>query len=476
MATSGIALHASNLFDDDGPAPSEGALDAVAVMELLQCLEAGRDPFAALHPAQVAPALALTRGWSADRRLGMARLRAAVRLQAYAQSEWNAQATMLAGAAEHVELHETDGRSVAVIDAAIAEISLATRTPEADVRRNLAIARTIEGSLPETRTALAEGELNIEQAAVLAKAAQRLPEDMRMDLEATILPLAGSANANVLRGKANSAVHDLDPNGDESRNALARRRRGVWLRDEEDGNTLLCARMATMDAHACIRAIDMRAQSQGAFEDLAGRPQSITNGQRMAMALTSMVLGSSRHAETGIIADADGVIIEQDPSKPRSGGATRIDVAVTIDLPTLLGLRNEPVEVDGVAQADVGQLRDMLDKATDVRFRRLVLDPLSGGVLDVGQTVYRVPARIEQFVEARDGHCQWPGGCSVPADQCDLDHMVPFERGGPTSADNLLALCRWHHLLKTFHGYAPEREPDGSTRWRGPDGELLNGP
>jgi hypothetical protein len=46
-----------------------------------------------------------------------------------------------------------------------------------------------------------------------------------------------------------------------------------------------------------------------------------------------------------------------------------------------------------------------------------------------------------------------------------MDHMVPFEAGGTTSADNLLALCRWHHLLKTFHGYTPTRAPDGSVQW-----------
>lgn len=61
---------------------------------------------------------------------------------------------------------------------------------------------------------------------------------------------------------------------------------------------------------------------------------------------------------------------------------------------------------------------------------------------------YRPTEAIRTFVEGRDGTCRWPG-CSVPAQDCQLDHRHNFDEGGPTSASNLFALCQHHHNVKT---------------------------
>ena len=49
---------------------------------------------------------------------------------------------------------------------------------------------------------------------------------------------------------------------------------------------------------------------------------------------------------------------------------------------------------------------------------------------------------------ARDGTCIFPG-CHRSAADCQLDHRIPFDRGGTTTPDNLFALCQHHHNLKT---------------------------
>ena len=476
MFTTELPLAPSMPIDDEALPGEHGTLDANAVLAMVRAFEADTDPFAELSPANLAPALVLTRSLMHQEHMAKARLRAALRLQAFAQSEWNAQATALAGLTERIDVHDIDGRQFVVADAAVADIALATRTSEADVRRDLAIARTLESSLPETRAALADGHVNVHQAAALARAAQRVPLDRREDLEAALLPLADTASAQVLRTKANAVVHAIDPDGDEQRRAKARQRRGVWLRDEEDGNTLLCARMATADAHACLRAIDTRARRHRVDVPAAQR-SAFTTGQRLALALVDIVVGprytGGEPAAASALPVAAGRAGSSSSAHGRSGHnaqphidrGPRIDVAVTVDLPTLLGLRNEPIDINGVAKAHIEQLRDLLERATDVRFRRLVLEPVTRRVMDVGDRVYRPPAHIERHVKARDGCCQWPGGCSVPADRCDVDHMTPFEAGGTTSAGNLLTLCRWHHLLKTFNGYLPKRTDEGDIDW-----------
>ena len=102
-------------------------------------------------------------------------------------------------------------------------------------------------------------------------------------------------------------------------------------------------------------------------------------------------------------------------------------------------------------------------------WRRIVTDPLSGAVLDVGRTRYRPPAALADLVRARDRSCTHPG-CEVPARRCDLDHLRPWARGGTTSLDNLTVLCEAHHRLKHTPGWSLVRLDDGALQWRTPSG------
>ncbi|MGI8517057.1 MAG: HNH endonuclease signature motif containing protein [Acidimicrobiia bacterium] len=49
--------------------------------------------------------------------------------------------------------------------------------------------------------------------------------------------------------------------------------------------------------------------------------------------------------------------------------------------------------------------------------------------------------------------------CRRPAKWCDVDHIVSWLDGGPTSLDNLQLLCRFHHRLKHLKaGQPPPRQ------------------
>jgi hypothetical protein len=52
---------------------------------------------------------------------------------------------------------------------------------------------------------------------------------------------------------------------------------------------------------------------------------------------------------------------------------------------------------------------------------------------------------LRRAIEVRDRHCQHLSGCDVPADRCDIDHIVPWSWGGETSQHNGRALCRPHN-------------------------------
>jgi hypothetical protein len=85
---------------------------------------------------------------------------------------------------------------------------------------------------------------------------------------------------------------------------------------------------------------------------------------------------------------------------------------------------------------------------------------------------YRPSAKLAAFVRARDMFCRFPG-CDVPAERCDIDHVIPWPYG-PTHASNLNCKCRTHHLAKTFwDGWRDEQSPDGTVIWTTPAGQRY---
>ncbi len=88
---------------------------------------------------------------------------------------------------------------------------------------------------------------------------------------------------------------------------------------------------------------------------------------------------------------------------------------------------------------------------------------------------YTPSKTLADFVRCRDLTCRFPG-CRQPATDCDLDHSIPWPNG-PTSASNPKALCREHHLLKTFlggdGGWRDRQHPDGTVSWASPGGQTY---
>ena len=130
---------------------------------------------------------------------------------------------------------------------------------------------------------------------------------------------------------------------------------------------------------------------------------------------------------------------------------------------------------DGVAEVRIGARSVAVPAltawalATGGTWRRLVTDPPSGVVIDVGRTRYRPPAGLADLVRARDRACVFPT-CQTPAERCDIDHLTAWSQGGTTSLDNLATLCEAHHRLKHTPGWALTRDQaSGILSWHTPD-------
>ena len=133
----------------------------------------------------------------------------------------------------------------------------------------------------------------------------------------------------------------------------------------------------------------------------------------------------------------------------------------------------------GVAQVRIGARSTSVPALTawalaaGGTWRRLVTDPVSGTVVDVGRTRYRPPTGLADLVRARDRACVFPT-CQTPAERCDIDHLTAWSQGGTTSLNNLVVLCQAHHRLKHTPGWALTRDQaTGTLSWHTPDKTIY---
>ena len=121
------------------------------------------------------------------------------------------------------------------------------------------------------------------------------------------------------------------------------------------------------------------------------------------------------------------------------------------DLATVFGPTGRMEEGQRLVLLD--QVRDW---CADSR-TKVTVKPVIDLNADLSTPAYEVPDRIREQVILRDRTCVFPW-CTRPARGCDIDHVDEYDHDaegegrpqpGPTQSDNLAALCRFHHRLKT---------------------------
>lgn len=83
----------------------------------------------------------------------------------------------------------------------------------------------------------------------------------------------------------------------------------------------------------------------------------------------------------------------------------------------------------------------------------------TGQILDVGRASRLVTPGIWTALVLRDRHCAFPGCDRLPI-ACDAHHIVHWADGGPTTLDNLLLLCRRHHTAIHHTSWQVHIDPD----------------
>jgi hypothetical protein len=367
-------------------------------------------------------------------------------------------------------------RTIRIQDAVREEVSSALRWAPATAQSRIDSARLLDGPLAHTREALARGEISTGHVTVLVEAARRLPgygasgesethsfAQMCQALQDRVLPVARRGTLSMTRQAANRAVLAIDGEGQRRRREAARCTRGVWVVDELDGISLLMARMATESAHAVMSAIDHAAAAQVPLSQTA--MGAATVDANASPDRSHLSIGERR-------AEAFAALVLEGGTCDRPAVRAHLDVLVPLDV--LLDESDGPAELIGSGPCSAALVLDLLaDRNVDVSMRRLVADPVTGTLVDVGRRSYEVPDRLRQLIVGRDRTCRFPG-CQRKASRCQIDHAEAWEDGGETSAANLGALCVRHHQLKTHGGWdLIHSDVAGGCTWVSPQGRRY---
>ena len=174
---------------------------------------------------------------------------------------------------------------------------------------------------------------------------------------------------------------------------------------------------------------------------------------------------------------------EGDPRLPEGGtalpdGGTALPAELQLALPGLGHTTSRLPRPGEGARTDYGDhlTPDAARRlACDAGIYRVVLGPRDVP-LSAGQRTRLVPPSLRRILVARDGGCRFPG-CDRPPAYTQAHHVVFWADGGPTTCQNLILLCSWHHHRVHDHGWTLHYDAAANTVavYR-PDGTELRLP
>lgn len=393
------------------------------------------------------------------------------------------------------------GARATVDPARITALEVAARLARSSREGDALVARAgyLTAVLPDTFAAWSAGVIDTEKADLIGRKLGRLDDGLARRVEAAVLGEAPAVTVDTLRRLIARAIQRLDPKNAEQRHRRAHRDRFVRITPVDDGMAWIEAYVSAADAAAVKAVLDAGAAalkkhdqrnpgradhpgpgpdgsgtaggtSTGAFAgaedtrgDGGGEGRSMAN--RRADVLTSLAWAALAAGRIG------GCTLCRAGLKLQDAHQRPVTVNLTMPATGLLGLTDEPAELAGYGPIPAAVARELAGNAL---WRRILTDPASGTVLDVGRTRYRPPADLAEHILLRDGTCIWPG-CDRPATGpgIDIDHLRAWVDGGLTADHNLGPFCERHHTEKHETDWQVSQPQPGRFEFTSPTGHTY---
>lgn len=370
-----------------------------------------------------------------------------------------------------------EGALFGVDEAEREDVSTALRLAPSTAQMRIDVARNLVNNLPNTCSALALGEISSAHATVIARETASaihdgMSESAIFDIESRAIAYAEFHTPGQVANHVRNSVAKYSPEEFEETVSRATSMRRVTCYNDSDGISTVVAILPAADAQIVMNSIEAFIMRADQLSQSEVRMRKSHEGNSIEMNEGQALSGDQRLTKDMRRADALASICAQFLSQLDEAVTPHrrpLTVNVTIDLPTLLGLAENPGQLAGYGPIPAAVAREL---ASDGRWKRFITEPQTGNLLDFGRESYEPPQQLKDFLIARDRTCRFPG-CRRSALLSDLDHAESWDSGGRTSAENIGALCRRHHRLKTHDGWSIESFPDGSCTWRSPLGKEF---
>lgn len=373
------------------------------------------------------------------------------------------QATAVAELARRVEMRPVDGARVSVSPQRVTALEVSARLAVSGAEGEALVARAeyLQQVLPDTFAAWAAGRIDTRKAETIARTLYRHDTGLARTVEARVLPRAEELTVESLRRLINREIHRLDPKDAQARHQDGRQRRHIVITPAGDGMSWIEAYVPDEVAAAVKATLDAGAASLKQKYPDDGR----TMGARRVDVLAALAFAAlSAGRVGGCAACAGGIKLADAQHRP-------VTVNVTVPASSLLGVDEQPGELAGFGPISADAARKLADGGV---WRRILTDPASGTVLDVGRTRYRPPAPLAEHIMVRDVRCVWPG-CDRPASSpgVDIDHILDWALGGVTADHNLGLLCEKHHVDKHNSKWQVRQPEPGRFEYTSPTGHTY---
>ena len=356
------------------------------------------------------------------------------------------------------------------------EVGTALRLAHQTAQDRIDVARALNNHLHQVKDALASGEISLAHANVIARETWRVIDDgiepeALAELERKVIAQAEFGTPGKISKFIRKSIAEIAPENFEKVVTRDRELRKVNIYPEPNGMATLVAFLPAEDAQTIKLAIEKRIRAAKASplkllspELQAELDNEVENTEKVSSIKDLLADAQKADALTAIASNYLNVTEDDGKAHRRP-----VSVSLTIDLPTLLGLADNPGELQGYGPIPASVAREL---AADGKWRRFITDPTSGNLLDCGRETYIPPQHLVDFLMARDRTCRFPG-CAQPGYRTDIDHAIPWDEGGETSPANLGLLCRRHHQMKTHGGWSVRSFENGSCEWRSPRGKKF---
>ena len=286
-----------------------------------------------------------------------------------------------------------------------------------EAKGRVELAEGLRG-LSETKDALLEGRISGSQAALVARAAGADPHS-----ESRLLDLASRASHTELRDASRRVVAAATGQVEDEQAAVHRTRfLRTWT--GSDGAFNIQGRMTKADGAKVLAVLEPLMEVE--FADARRQGRRETPDAYRADALVTMAERASTGGDAEDAGPSAHVVVRVDYTALRRGFVEG----------------DEMCEIDHVGPVPVSEAHRLMSDAI------LTVLRTTGTVVTDASTDTRVLRKsVKRAVVERDRVCVVPT-CGI-AHGLEIDHLIPFAQGGPTSIDNLQRLCKHHHRLKT---------------------------